>query len=85
MKSFTQFVDDLNNDPFLALRFRQDSNCRAQVLDAKGYQGEQREQALAALACGEETGIAKAFGSTAPSYNFVIIVLDSQQPAEVAA
>jgi hypothetical protein len=85
MKSFTQFVDDLNNDPFLALRFRQDSDCRAQVLDTKGYQGEQREQALAALAYGEETGIAKAFGCTAPSYYLVIIVLDSQQPAAVAA
>lgn len=84
MDSFTQFVSDLNSDPFLALRFRQDSSCREQVLDSHGYQGEQCEQALAALAQNEEKSIAKAFGCSATSYYFFIIVIDSQQLDSVA-
>ncbi|MBC7883722.1 MAG: hypothetical protein H7Y37_20725 [Anaerolineae bacterium] len=85
MEVFTQFLNSLDSDPFLALRFRQDPSCRKEVLEAQGLIGANCEQALTALASGEESVIAEAFGCSAASYFFVVVVIDSQQPVEVAA
>jgi hypothetical protein len=76
MDRFSTFAQVLE-DPFLALRFRQDPQERQVILEEHGFNAQESQAICDGITTNDENQIAKIFGHKQEQYLFVIVVIDA--------
>jgi hypothetical protein len=76
MDRFSSFAQVLEN-PFLALRFRQDPQERQFILEEHGFNAQETQAICDSITANDEHQIAKIFGHEQGQYLFVVVIIDA--------
>ncbi len=76
MDRFAAFAQCLE-DPFLALRFRQDAQERQMILAENGFSTEESQAVCDGISSDDENQISELFGYGQGNYILAIVVIDS--------
>jgi hypothetical protein len=81
MDKFASFAQCLE-DPFLALKFRQDSQERQAILIEHGFDAQETQAICEGVSLNDERNVAELFGQGLTSYFMVVVVIDLMQSLE---
>jgi hypothetical protein len=81
MDKFAAFAQVLEN-PFLALRFRQDDQERQAILIEHGFSIQEAQEVCDGVTANEENQVAELFGYECGRYILFIIVIDAMSASE---
>jgi hypothetical protein len=76
MDKFAAFAQVLEN-PFLALRFRQDAQERQAILMEHGFNAQETQAICDSAVADDERKVAELFGQDLKSYFVLVIVIDA--------
>jgi hypothetical protein len=76
MDKFAAFAQCLE-DPFFALRFRQDAQERQAILTEHGFSTQEAQAVCAGVLADDENQVAELFGHDPKSYFLLVIVIDA--------
>jgi hypothetical protein len=75
MDKFASFAQCLE-DPFLALKFRQDSQERQAILSDHGFSAEEAQAVCDGVLANDENQVAELFGHEPGKYVLIVVVVD---------
>jgi hypothetical protein len=84
MDKFSAFAQILEN-PFSALKFRQDPHARKSILAEHGFTAQETQAICDGVTADDENQLAKLFGHKEGQYLMIIIVIDAISASEKSA